>query len=97
MGQGNAEYIISDGVDHKLRQKNLQHLRIKRSLATIHAIGEIHRRLHPVAGVSLSLFKSPPFIAELVKHYNITFLSVNIDLKLDRRDLWRIFFHRPMK
>ena len=94
MGRGNAEYIISDAVARKLRQKNSQHPRIKRSLATIHAIGEIRQRLHPVAGVPLSLFKSPPFIAELVKHYNSTFLSGNIDLKLDRRNLWRIFFRR---
>ena len=90
--QGNAEYIISDADACKLRQKNLQHPRIKRSLATIHAISEIRQRLHPVADVPLSVFKSPPFITELVKHYNSTFLSGNIDLKLDRRNLWRIFF-----
>ena len=91
MGRGNAEYITSDAIACKLRQKNSQHPRIKQSLATIHAIGEICRRLHPVAGVPLSVFKFPPFITELVKHYNNTFISGNIDLKLDRRNLWRIF------
>ena len=92
MGRGNAEYIISDVVARKLRRKNLQHPRIKRSLATIHAIGEICWRLHPATGVLLSVFKSPSFIAELVKHYNSTFLYSNINLKLDWRNLWRIFF-----
>ena len=87
MGRGNAEYIISDAVARKLRRKNSQPPRIKWSLAMIHAIGEIRRRLHPVAGVPLSVFKSPPFIAELVKHYNSTFLSGNINLKVDRRNL----------
>ena len=51
MDRGNAEYIISDAVARKLRQKNSQHPIIKRSLATIHAIGEIRWRLHPVAGI----------------------------------------------
>ena len=97
MGRGNTEYIKSDAVACKLRQKNSQHPRIKWSLATIHAIGEICWRLHPVAGIPLSLFKSPPFIAELVKHYNSTFLSGNIDLKLDRRNLWCIFFRREYR
>ena len=61
MGRGNIEYIISDAVAHE-------------SLATIHAISEIRQRLHRVAGVPLSLFKSPSFIAEVVRHYNSTSL-----------------------
>jgi hypothetical protein len=94
MGRGNVEYIISDLVAHELCRKNPQHPRIKRSLATIHAISEIRQRLHRVAGVPLSVFKSPSFIAEVVRHYNSTFLSGKSDLKLDRRNLWRIFFRR---
>jgi len=94
MGHGNVEYIISDLVAHKLCRKNPQHPRIKRSLATIHTVSKIRQRLHRVAGVPLSVFKSPPFIAELVRHYNSTFLSGKSDLKLDRHNLWRIFFRR---
>ena len=87
-------YYIRFGCSRIKCRKNPQHPRIKRSLATIHAISEIRQRLHRVAGVPLSVFKSPSFIAEVVRHYNSTFLSGKSDLKLDRRNLWRIFFRR---
>ena len=92
MVSGIVEYIVSDAVASELRRRNPKHPRIRRSLATQHAIGEIHQRLQFYSGVSLSISKSPPFMYELVKHYNQNYLSGCKDLKLNQRSLWRIYF-----
>ena len=94
MVRGHAEYILSDADASELRRVDPKHPRIKRSAATMHALDEIHRRLQPAAGVCLSMSKPPLFISDLVKHYNSNFLSNRNDLKLNRRNLWRIFFRR---
>ena len=94
MVRGHTEYILSDADAFELRRIDPKHPRIKRSLATMHALDEIGRRLQPAAGVCLSISKPPLFISDLVKHYNSNFLSNGNDLKLNRRNLWRIFFRR---
>ena len=94
MVRGHGEYILSDADAFELRRKDPKHPRIKRSLATIHALDEIRRRLQPAAGVCLSISKPPLFISDLVKHYNSKYLSNGNDLKLNRRNVWRIFFRR---
>ena len=91
---GHTEYILSDADAFELRRINPKHPRIKRSLATMHALDEIGRRLQPADGVCLFISKPPLFISDLVKHYNSNFLSNGNDLKLNRRNLWRIFFRR---
>ena len=89
---GVAEYIVSDAAASVLRRRNPKHPRIRRSLATQHALGDICQRLQSYSGVSLSISKSPPFMYELVEHYNQKNLSGCKDLKLNQRNLWRIYF-----
>lgn len=92
MVRGIGEYIVSDTVALELRLRNPKDPRIRRSLATQHAIGEIRQRLQSYSGASLSISKYPLFMYELVEHYNQNYLSGCKDLKLNQRNLWRIYF-----
>ena len=95
MVRGEAEYILSDKAATELRRQNPIHPQIARSAAAGLAIAEILCQFNPPTyGARLSPYNSPPFMKELINRYNNTFLSGPSDLKLGRRNLWRIFFRR---
>ena len=95
MPRGEAEYILSDKLTVELCQRNSLHPRIARSEAAKLAIAEIlHRFSPPPDSHRITPDAPPPFMKELTFRYNSTFLDSPNALKLECRNLWRIFFRR---
>lgn len=88
-------YLLSKSDEAALRQINPKHPRIKRSAATKVALATIISEfVEPTDGTPITITKYPPVLRLITRRINYKYLRGKSELKLDARNIWRIYFRK---
>ena len=90
-----ASYLLSKSDEAALSRINPKHPRIKRSAATKLALAAIVSEfVEPTNGTSITITKSPPVVRLITRRISYKYLRGKSELKLDARNIWRIYFRK---
>ena len=93
-----ASYLLSKLDEAALHRINPKHPRIKRSAATKVALAAILSEfVEPTDGTSITITNPPPFVRLIARRINYNYLRGKSELKLDARNIWRIYFRHSLQ